>query len=51
MAVYMAGKGNSYGHPSADTLARLSGAGVNVLGTDVNGTIAFMVDGAGYSVQ
>jgi len=51
MAVYSAGKGNSYGHPSTDTLARLSGAGVNVLGTDVNGTIVFMVDGAGYSVQ
>jgi len=47
----MAGKGNSYGHPSVETLTRLSGVGVNVLGTDVNGTIVFLVDGAGYSVQ
>lgn len=51
VAVYSAGKGNSYGHPSAETLARLGGAGVNVFGTDVNGTIVFLVDGTGYSVQ
>ena len=51
VAVYSAGKGNSYGHPSADTLGRLGGAGVNVLGTDVNGTIDFLVVGDGYSVQ
>ena len=37
----MAGKGNSYGHPSTDTLAVLGGAGVNVLGTDVNEALAY----------
>jgi len=50
-AVYSAGKGNSYGHPSPDTLARLGNAGVNVLGTDIHGTIVFLVDGTGYSIQ
>ena len=51
MAVYSTVKGNSYGHPSANTLAVLGRVGVNVLGTDVNGTIVYLVDGAGYSVQ
>jgi hypothetical protein len=37
----MAGKENSYGHPSTDTLAVLGGAGVNVLGTDVNEVLAY----------
>jgi len=51
IAVYSAGKGNSYGHPNPDTLARLSGAGAQVFGTDVNGTIIFDIDETGYSVQ
>ncbi len=51
VAVYSAGNGNSYGHPSPDTLARLGYAGVNVLGTDINGTVVFLVDGTGYSIQ
>ena len=41
VALYMAGKGNSYGHPSTDTLAVLGGAGVNVLGMDVNEAFAY----------
>lgn len=41
VALYMAGKENSYGHPSMDTLAVLGGACVNVLGTDVNETLAY----------
>ena len=51
VAVYSAGKGNSYGHPNPDTLARLSDAGAQVFGTDVNGTIIFEIDETGYSIQ
>jgi len=51
IAVYSAGKGNSYGHPNPDTLARLSDAEAQVFGTDVNGTIFFEIDETGYSVQ
>jgi competence protein ComEC len=51
VAVYMAGKGNSYGLPSPDTLAKLNRLGVNILGTDVNGTIIFLVDKSGYTIH
>jgi len=50
-AVYSAGKGNSYGYPGSDTLARLGDAGANILGTDTDGSIVFLVDAAGYSIQ
>ena len=51
VAVYSAGKGNNYGHPNPDMLARLSGAGAQIFGTDVNGTIIFDIYETGYSVQ
>jgi DNA uptake protein ComE-like DNA-binding protein len=50
VAVYSAGEGNSYGHPHAEVLDRLTGAGVEVYGTDVNGTVTVVSDGAGYTV-
>jgi hypothetical protein len=49
VAVYSAGSGNSYGHPCSDTLSRLSG--VQVFGTDINGTIVIDVNGTGYSIR
>jgi hypothetical protein len=51
VAVYMAGKGNMYGHPRPDTIARLENAGVTVYGTDFYGTIVFLVDENGYTIQ
>ncbi len=38
-AVISVGAGNSYGHPTASTLAALSAAGATVYRTDLNGTI------------
>ena len=37
---------NSYGHPTAETLARLSTAGCNIYRTDLMGTIIFTIKGA-----
>lgn len=50
VAVYMAGTGNSYGHPHVETLASLAGVGATVYGTDKNGTVEVNSDGRGYSV-
>jgi beta-lactamase superfamily II metal-dependent hydrolase len=50
VAVYMAGSGNNYGHPHAETIAALTDAGVIIFGTDVNGTIAITTDGTNYQV-
>jgi len=50
VAVYSAGAGNSYGHPHGETLAALAGAGVQVHGTDTEGTVVITSDGSGYSV-
>ncbi|MEA4924214.1 MAG: ComEC/Rec2 family competence protein [Syntrophomonadaceae bacterium] len=44
-AVIMVGKDNSYGHPHAQTLSRLSQAGATVYRTDLSGTIVFSTDG------
>ncbi len=44
-AVIVAGRGNSYGHPSPKTLERLRAAGASVLRTDLQGEIEFESDG------
>ncbi len=50
-AVISVGKGNSYGHPTDDTLSRLRDADVNVFRTDINGDIIFISDGEKVSVS
>ena len=50
VAIYMAGVGNSYGHPHQNHLSS-SGIGARVYGTDVNGTILAATDGVTYEVQ
>ena len=50
VAVYSAGAGNSYGHPGADVLERLAGAGVAVYGTDTHGSVTVTSDGVTYRV-
>jgi competence protein ComEC len=45
LAIISVGAGNSYGHPSAETLAALARAGVAVMRTDRAGTIVVRTDG------
>lgn len=42
---------NSYGHPTSETLARLSSHGVQAYRTDVDGTIAVTTDGTTWTVS
>ena len=51
VAIYSAGKGNSYGHPNSDTLKRIINSGAQIYGTDINGTIKVEVDETGCSIQ
>ncbi len=51
VAIYMAGKGNTYGHPHQETLTNLENIGARILGTDVNGTISVSTDGQIYTIQ
>lgn len=44
-AVISVGKGNSYGHPTADVLNRLKSYKVNIFRTDLQGTIIAKTDG------
>jgi len=48
-AVISVGKGNSYGHPTADTLNRLKTAKVKIFRTDKQGTIVANTDGKNLS--
>jgi len=50
-AIYMAGEGNPYGHPHAETISALQTIGASIYGTDVNGTILVTTDGATYTVE
>jgi competence protein ComEC len=50
VAVYSAGKANSYGYLHREALERLAIAGVMVYGTDVHGTVTVAGDGVGYTV-
>lgn len=45
LAVISVGAENKYGHPTEETLDRLSAASVPVLRTDENGTLVFLSDG------
>jgi len=50
LAVISVGAGNSYGHPTAATLATLAAHGVHTLRTDRDGTVTIEVTGAGVAV-
>jgi competence protein ComEC len=51
VAVISVGAGNSYGHPSGDTLARLASLWVSTYRTDLDGTVTVTTDGAHYFVS
>jgi beta-lactamase superfamily II metal-dependent hydrolase len=50
VAIYMAGVGNTYGHPHAETITKLENISAEIYGTDVNGTIVVTTDGVDYSI-
>jgi beta-lactamase superfamily II metal-dependent hydrolase len=50
VAIYMAGTGNSYGHPHAETISALQAIGATIYGTDVNGSIMVTTTGVTYQV-
>jgi beta-lactamase superfamily II metal-dependent hydrolase/uncharacterized lipoprotein NlpE involved in copper resistance len=51
-AIISVGNSNSYGHPTAETLSRLSNAGATVYRTDLNGTIVVAsTDGINYTIS
>jgi competence protein ComEC len=50
VAVYSAAAGNAYGHPHPEVVERLIGAGVDLYGADVHGTVLVTSDGAGFTV-
>ena len=49
-AIISVGEGNSYGHPTDDTLSRLRDADVTVYRTDLNGDIYITSDGQSVSI-
>lgn len=50
-AVISVGRGNHYGHPAPEVVARLAAHGVSVFRTDARGTITFTTDGHGARVR
>jgi competence protein ComEC len=46
IALISAGRGNLFGHPSRDVIARLEGVGASVFRTDQDGAIVVETDGA-----
>lgn len=51
LAVISVGEGNTYGHPHASTLERLAAHGVQVLRTDLSGSITVTCDGTQFAVE
>lgn len=51
VAIYSAGRNNSYGHPHDEVIDRLRSLGIAIYGTDINGTVRVISDGATYRVE
>lgn len=51
VAVIEVGKGNTYGHPTAATIAMLKKYTIQIYRTDQNGTVQISTDGINYTVQ
>lgn len=49
--VISAGKGNTYGHPNADTLDRIRTEGASIVSTMERGTITFVSDGISLTLK
>ena len=50
LAIYMAGVGNSYGHPHNESIMALTGIGAKIYGTDNYGTIVIDTNGVTYTI-
>lgn len=51
IAIYSAGKDNTYGHPHDEVVQRLATMDIPLYGTDVHGTVTIVTDGVTYSVE
>lgn len=51
IAIYSAGKDNSYGHPHDEIIDRLKAMDIPVYGTDVHGNIIVTTDGKTYDIK
>src|SRR5690606_38851361 len=51
IAIYSAGKDNSYGHPHKEVVDLIQGSGIQLYGTDVHGTILVTTDGKTFDIQ
>lgn len=51
IAIYSAGTDNQYGHPHDEIVSRVQGAGIDLFGTAVHGTIVVTTDGGSYTVE
>ncbi|WP_156645873.1 MBL fold metallo-hydrolase [Lentibacillus sp. JNUCC-1] len=50
VAIYSAGADSQYGHPHAEVIETIQNAGIDLYGTDVNGTIVVKTDGKTYDI-
>lgn len=50
IAIYSDGLDNSYGHPHDEVVKLIQSSGIQLYGTDVNGTIIVSTDGKDYKV-
>jgi competence protein ComEC len=51
VAIYSAGEDNSYGHPHPEVVNLVQHSGIQLYGTDVNGTIIVTTDGKDYDIE
>ena len=51
VAIYSAGADNRYGHPHEEVVARVTGRGIPLYGTDRHGTITVVTDGTTFDVR
>lgn len=51
VAIYSAGRHNSYGHPHTETLTALQAVSAQIYGTDIHGPIVVHTDGQDYQIQ
>lgn len=51
VAIYSAGKDNSYGHPHEEVVSLVQNSGIELYGTNVDGTIVVTTDGKVYTIE
>lgn len=51
VAVYSAGVDNSYGHPNSEVVSLIQDKGIELYGTDIDGTIIVTTDGTEYNIR